>query len=69
MSMLSKLIEKNKDDFINDLFDDETKAKIVKGLNDAVDIPFISEKTEGKIIASVINVVEDVVKGVLLKKL
>ena len=67
--MLSKLIEKNKDEFINDLFDGETKAKIVKGLNDAVDIPFISEKTEGKIIESVINVVEDVVKGVLLKKL
>ena len=42
---------------------------MVNALNDAIDGPFISEKTEGKGIASMINVIEDVVKAVLLKKL
>ena len=48
------------------LFNDETKDKLVKALNDAVDIPFISEKTEGKIIDSMISVVFEIFKKVLL---
>ena len=51
------------------MFDDESKEKMVNALNYAIDVPFISEKTEGKVIASMINVIEDVVKAVLLKKL
>ena len=76
MGLLKNLAEKGmdtwedkKEDIINDLFDEESKENMVKALNDAVDIPFISEKTEGKAIASMLNIVEDVVKALLLKKL
>ena len=48
------------------VFNDETKDQLVKALNDAVDIPFISEKTEGKIIDSMISVVFEIFKKVLL---
>ena len=48
------------------VFNDETKDKLVKALNDVVDIPFISEKTEGKIIDSMISVVFEIFKKVLL---
>ena len=61
--------DEKKEDIINDMFDEESKEKMVKALNDAVDVPFISEKTEGKMIASMLNVIEDVVKALLLKKL
>ena len=50
------------------VFNDETKDKLVKGLNDKVDIPFISEKTEGKIIDSLISVVFEIFRKVLLGK-
>ena len=53
--------------FIEYLFNDETKASIIKALNDSVDIPFINEKTEGKILDAVYSVVEDVMKAQLLK--
>ena len=76
MGLLKNLADKGmdtwdekKEDIINDMFDDESKEKMVKALNDAVDVPFISEKTEGKMIASMLNVIEDVVKALLLKKL
>tara|TARA_R100000808_G_scaffold5664_1_gene17034 strand:+ start:5469 stop:5648 length:180 start_codon:yes stop_codon:yes gene_type:complete len=49
------------------IFNDEMKAKIVKELNDNVDIPFISEKTEGKILDAVYDSVEDVIKKAILK--
>ena len=38
---------------INHLFNDETKSSIIKALNDKVDIPFINEKTEAKILDAV----------------
>ena len=49
------------------LFNEETKASIIKALNDEIDIPFINEKTEGKILDAVYSVVEDVMKAQLLK--
>ena len=48
------------------VFNDETKAKLVNALNDAVDIPIISEKTEGKIIDSMITVVFEIFKKILV---
>lgn len=51
----------------NYLFNDEMKAKIVKALNDNVDIPIISEKTEEKIITAIYDSVEEVVKAEILK--
>jgi len=49
------------------LFNDKTKNKLCKALNDSIDIPFISEKTEAKIIDALWEVVEDVLKKELLK--
>ena len=39
------------------LASEETKDKVAKAINDAVDIPMISEKTEGKIADKVVDVV------------
>ena len=52
---------------IDHLFNDEMKANVVKALNDNIDIPFISEKTEGKIIDAVYSSVEEVLKNAILK--
>jgi len=35
------------------LFNDEMKTKIIKSLNENVDIPIISEKTEEKILTAI----------------
>ena len=53
---------------VNDyLFNDDMKAKIIKALNDNIDIPFISEKTEAKILDAIWDSVEEVVKDALIK--
>jgi hypothetical protein len=49
------------------IFNDEMKDKIIKKLNDNVDVPFISEKTEEKILIAIYDSVEDVVKEAILK--
>lgn len=49
------------------IFNDEMKEKIVKELNANVDIPIISEKTEGKILDAVYDSVEEVIKKAILK--
>jgi len=49
------------------VFNDEMKDKIIKKLNDNVDVPFISEKTEEKILVAIYDSVEDVVKEAILK--
>ena len=52
---------------ISYLFNEETKSNIIKALNDKVDIPFINEKTEAKILDAIYSSVEDVMKAQLLK--
>ena len=49
------------------LFNDDMKAKIIKSLNDNVDVPFISEKTEEKILIAIYDSIEEFVKGAILK--
>jgi|TARA_R110002020_G_scaffold315533_2_gene530699 nucleoid DNA-binding protein len=49
------------------LFNDETKQKIIDKLNDKVDVPFINEKTEEKVLNAVYEAVEEAIKSVLLK--
>lgn len=49
------------------LFSPENKEKLIKSLNDNIDIPIIGEKTERKIIEAIWNTVEEVFKKVLLK--
>ncbi len=51
----------------NYLFNDKMKDKIVKELNDNVNIPIINEKTEGKIIEAIYEVFEACVKKAILK--
>ena len=51
------------------LFNEEMKAKIVASLNENIDIPFISEKTEAKILNAIYDSIEDVVKNVMIEKL
>ena len=49
------------------IFNDEMKEKIVTALNNNIDIPIISEKTEGKILEAIYDSVEDVIKAEILK--
>ena len=56
-----------KDMIANYIFNDEMKEKIVKELNENVNIPIINEATEEKIIEAIYESVEAVVKGVILK--
>tara|TARA_Y100001973_G_C5133602_1_gene299113 strand:- start:18 stop:191 length:174 start_codon:yes stop_codon:yes gene_type:complete len=51
----------------NYLFNDEMKDKIVKELNDNINIPIINEKTEGKIIEAIYETVEACVKKAIMK--
>ena len=49
------------------IFNDEMKAKLIARMNENIDIPFISEKTEAKILDAIWDSVEDVVKDALIK--
>lgn len=51
----------------NYIFNDEMKSKIITKLNENVDIPIISEKTEEKIITAIYDSVEEVVKEAIMK--
>ena len=65
MSLLGKL----GNEIIDEVFNDELQAEVVKALNDSIDIPFLSEKTEGKIMNAVYDTVEGVIKAALKKAL
>ena len=52
---------------VNYIFNDEMKGKIIKELNNNVDIPIISEKTEEKILSAIYDSVEEVIKKAILK--
>ena len=49
------------------LFNDEMKEKLISKMNDNIDIPIISEKTEEKILNAIWDSVEDVVKEALIE--
>ena len=65
MSLLGKL----GDEIVDEVFNDELQEQVVKALNDSVDIPFLSEKTEAKIMNAVYDTVEGVIKAALKKAL
>ena len=69
MSFLKNIIADNKEEIINKIFDDELQKKIVDKLNQNVDIPIISEKTEEKILNAIYESIEDVVKNAMIEKL
>lgn len=49
------------------MFNEETKDKIIKKLNDNVDIPIIGEGTEEKILEALYETIEAAMKEVLFK--
>ena len=49
------------------LFNDEMKAKVIKELNENINIPIINEKTEEKILSAIWETVEADLKKVILK--
>ena len=49
------------------IFNDEMKQKMIQKMNDNVDIPIISEKTEEKILTAIYDSVEEIVKAEILK--
>ena len=49
------------------LFNEESRDKVVKALNDNINIPILNEKTEAKIFEAIWDSVEDVLKKVVLK--
>jgi|8_EtaG_2_1085327.scaffolds.fasta_scaffold478806_1 sulfur transfer protein SufE len=60
--MIAKLVQ---DEIEKTLFSGDTKSKIVKGLNDSINIPILNEKTEEKIFEAIWEVVEDVARVAL----
>tara|TARA_R110002167_G_scaffold242972_1_gene448547 strand:- start:88 stop:285 length:198 start_codon:yes stop_codon:yes gene_type:complete len=65
MSLLGKL----GGEIVDEVFNDELQKEVVKALNDSIDIPFLSEKTEEKIMNAVYDTVEGVIKAALKKAL
>ena len=60
------LFEGLKDNIIDEVFNEELQKEVVKALNDNIDIPFLSEKTEEKILTAIWESVEEVVKDALV---
>jgi len=50
------------------LFAEERKVKLIKALNDNIDIPILTEKTEQKIFEAIWNSVEEVLKKAILEE-
>ena len=50
------------------IFNEETKAKVIKELNDNINIPILNEKTEAKIFEAIWESVESILKKVILKQ-
>ena len=69
MSLIKDIISSNKEAIVDSIFDDELQQKVVTALNENVDIPFLSEKTEQKIMDAIYDSIEDVVKATILDKL
>jgi hypothetical protein len=65
MSLLDGL----KDNIIDEVFNDELQKEVVAALNENIDIPFLSEKTEEKILNSLYDTVEGVIKNAIKNKL
>ena len=49
------------------IFNDEMKAKLIKSVNDSVDVPLLSEKTEERVFSALWDCVEDTLKEAILK--
>ena len=57
-----------KQDLVNEVFGDELQKEVVDALNKNIDIPFISEETEEKVLNAIYDTIEGVIKSAILKK-
>jgi hypothetical protein len=62
------LLDGLKKDLIEEVFGDELQKEVVEALNKNIDIPFISEETEGKVINALYETVEGIIKKAILEK-
>ena len=58
-----------KDNIIEEVINEDLQKEVVAALNENIDIPFLSEKTEEKILNSLYDTVEGVIKNAIKKKL
>jgi hypothetical protein len=49
------------------LFNEERKKELIKKINDDINIPMLSERTEEKIFTAIWDAVEDVLKDAIMK--
>ena len=57
-----------KQDLVNEVFGEELQKEVVDALNKNIDIPFISEETEEKMMNALYDTVEGVIKKAILDK-
>ena len=57
-----------KKDLVEEVFGEELQKEVVEALNKNIDIPFISEKTEEKMMNALYDTVEGVIKKAILDK-
>jgi len=69
MSFINDLLAKHKEELVAKIFDDELQKKIVDKLNENINIPIISEKTEEKILNAIYDSIEEVVKKTIIDKI
>ena len=69
MSFINDIVSQNKEAIVDSIFDDELQEKVITALNKNIDIPFISEKTEQKILDALYDSIEDVIKATIVDKL
>ena len=62
------LFDSLKQDLVNEVFGDELQKEVVDALNKNIDIPFISEETEEKVLNAVYDTIEGVIKSAILNK-
>ena len=62
------LLDGLKKDLVEEVFGDELQKEVVEALNKNIDIPFISEKTEAKVLNALYETVEGVIKKAILEK-
>jgi len=73
--MLMGLIDKAKDEIVNKYADgmiehlqsDEYKEKVATKINKKIDIPFVSEEKEQLFFEKIVDLVTDIVEGIVKK--
>lgn len=62
-----EIVEKYADGMIEHLQSDEYKEKVASKINKKIDIPFVSEKKEQIFFEKIVDLVTDIVEGIVKK--